>query len=449
MKQLGRYEILDELGQGAMGKVYRARDPKIDRLVALKTVLLANLSPDDHQEFRERFFREAQAAGRLSHPGIVTIHDVGEDDATHTPFIVMEYIEGKTLEALAQEKPLASETVLELVGQVAEALDYAHSRQIVHRDIKPANIIVTPEGRATITDFGIAKLALTQYTMTGQVLGTPAYMSPEQIEGGTVDGRSDLFSLGAVLYRLLTGDKPFSGDSVTSLSFKVVYKDPRPATQLNPSLSPEVDAVLQRALAKDPAERYQTGKEFAEDLVALRQGRPLPSLAERAVGAEEDRTQVQKPERPAAPTAPGGRPSRLRRLPRKAYFAVAGGALIVLALLGALTFYRGPTAPLHIKCEHAFERATLSIWADQELIYQGELIGKVSKRLLVFKKVEGSFFQTVSVPAGHRLIRVRVHSPQDGYDQIRTTPAEFIPDTPKTLQLRFGRGNRLSLVWAQ
>ncbi|MGH7753563.1 MAG: serine/threonine-protein kinase, partial [Gemmatimonadales bacterium] len=180
MKRLGRYEILEEIGRGAMGTVFRARDPKIDRVVALKTISIAGLGPADQKEFHQRFFREAQAAGKLSHGGLVTIHDVGEDESTQTPFIVMEYIQGKTLEELGRGERLPTATTLELAKQVAEALDYAHSQKIVHRDIKPANIIVTADGRAKITDFGVAKLQMTQFTQPGQVLGTPAYMSPEQ-----------------------------------------------------------------------------------------------------------------------------------------------------------------------------------------------------------------------------------------------------------------------------
>ena len=176
MERLGRYEIQSELGRGAMGTVFQARDPKIDRIVAIKTIALFGISPEEEQEYRERFFREAQAAGRLTHPGIVTIHDVGEEETTQAPYIVMEHISGQTLESLAKgsEERLPQETTLDLVKQIAEALDYAHAQGIVHRDIKPANIIVTPEGRAKITDFGIAKLALTQFTMPGQMLGTPS-----------------------------------------------------------------------------------------------------------------------------------------------------------------------------------------------------------------------------------------------------------------------------------
>src|SRR3990170_306124 len=176
MERLGRYEVLYKLGSGAMGTVYRGRDPKIDRVVALKTINIAGLDPDEVNQYRERFFREAQAAGRLSHSSIVTVYDVGEEETTQTPYLVMEFIGGMTLEELGKGERLPKEKALELVQQGADALDYPHAPQIVHRDIKPANIIVTQDGRAKITDFGIAKLQTTHFTRTGTVMGTPAFM---------------------------------------------------------------------------------------------------------------------------------------------------------------------------------------------------------------------------------------------------------------------------------
>ncbi|MGH9812670.1 MAG: protein kinase domain-containing protein, partial [Candidatus Acidiferrales bacterium] len=290
MENLGRYQIQKELGRGAMGTVYRAYDPKIDRVVALKTISVAGVNPADEEDFRKRFAREAQAAGKLSHGSIVTIYDVGEEETSRTPFIVMEFIEGVTLEDFARGERLPLEKSLELVEQVAEALDYAHERGIVHRDIKPANIIITPEGRAKITDFGIAKLVQTQFTQPGQVLGTPAYMSPEQLTGGSVDGRSDIFSLGVIFYWLLTGDKPFPGDTTTAVSFKVVYKDPILPSELNPSLNDGYDYVAGRALAKDPAKRYQRGHDLADDIEDLRNGRPPRSRAALPAAAALERT---------------------------------------------------------------------------------------------------------------------------------------------------------------
>ena len=273
MQQLGRYTIIAELGRGAMGTVYQARDPRIDRLVAIKTISITAATAAEEEEYRRRFIREAQAAGKLAHPGIVTIFDVGEDPQTQTPFIVMEYIAGTTLESIAQRERPPIPTTLDLIKQVAEALHYAHSQGIIHRDIKPANIIVTNDGHAKITDFGVAKLLVADFTVAGQVLGTPTFMAPEQLSGHPVDGRADLFSLGIILYTLLGGIKPFFGGTLSEVMFKVVNNDPAPVTQLNSTLSADFDYVIARGLAKFPQNRYQSGQEFASDLEDLMAGR--------------------------------------------------------------------------------------------------------------------------------------------------------------------------------
>jgi|HubBroStandDraft_2_1064218.scaffolds.fasta_scaffold08712_2 tRNA A-37 threonylcarbamoyl transferase component Bud32 len=274
-ERFGRYEILTELGRGAMGVVYKARDPKINRVVAVKTVSLAGQSPEEEREYRERFFREAEAAGRLSHPGIVTIFDVGEELETRAPYIVMEFVGGQTLESLlsGDDHKLPVETALRLALELAEALDCAHGQGVVHRDLKPANILMTKDGHAKIADFGVAKLNLANQTLAGRALGTPAYMSPEQLNGEAVDGRSDLFSLGVVLYTALTGYRPFQGNSALTVSFKVVNRDPIPASLLDTQLPPGLDYIIARAMAKDPAERYQRGMEMVLDIQELRKGR--------------------------------------------------------------------------------------------------------------------------------------------------------------------------------
>jgi serine/threonine-protein kinase len=278
-ERFGRYEILSVLGRGAMGVVYQARDPKINRVVALKTISMGDQSPEDAQEYRERFFREAEAAGRVSHPGIVTVFDIGEEPETHAPYIVMEFVGGQSLDKLLarNDHTLLPDTAMQLTLELAEALDCAHSQGVVHRDLKPANILMTEDGHAKIADFGVAKLNLANHTLAGRVLGTPAYMSPEQLSGDAVDGRSDLFSLGVILYTVLTGYRPFQGNSVLTVSYKVVNREPIPATVLNTDLPPGLDYIIARAMAKDPAQRYQTGREMARDLQALREGQELPS----------------------------------------------------------------------------------------------------------------------------------------------------------------------------
>lgn len=276
MDRIGRYEVVAELGRGSMGAVYKARDPQIGRTVAIKIILTANLSADALEQYKQRFVREAQAAGQMSHPGIVTIHDIAED-ASGQPFLVMEFIEGIALDRLlvpgAERMPL--DRCLDIGIQVAEALEYAHRRGVVHRDVKPANILLTNDGHAKIADFGIAKLAGVQLTQTGQMMGTPAFMSPEQFSGGAVDARSDLFSLGAMLYWMMTGEKPFGGESLTVVSFRVVYTDPIPATRVDPALPHELEAVLSRCLAKNPADRYASCRELSEDLKAVKEGRSI------------------------------------------------------------------------------------------------------------------------------------------------------------------------------
>jgi len=274
MKQFGRYEVVDEIGSGAMGAVFKARDPMMDREVAVKTIHASALVGPMAEQYRERFTREARAAGRLAHPGIVTVFDAGVEG--DTPYLVMELVPGRTLDAVlgtGEHYPL--DKVYEIGQQVAEALGYAHANGVVHRDIKPANIQLTgsPE-RAKIMDFGVAKLTQAQVTSTGTLLGTPAYMAPEQFTGMPLDGRSDLFSLGVILYWMATGDKPFTGDTITAVSYKIVHTEPIAPRQLNPGVPAALEAIILKCLAKDPAERHQTGDELAADLAGLRAGLP-------------------------------------------------------------------------------------------------------------------------------------------------------------------------------
>lgn len=259
-----------------MGIVYLAKDPLIGRLVALKTIrAAAQADDDDAKEFQQRFVREAQAAGILNHPAIVTVHDIGQDDASGVSFIAMEYVEGYNLkEVLAQGRPLTFDMIGDLIGQIADALDFAHSKGIVHRDVKPANIILIEGNRAKITDFGIAKIAsgVSNLTSTGQFLGTPNYMAPEQIKGSAVDGRTDIFSLGICLYECLTRRKPFGGDSLTSISYKIVHEPFSPLLEVNPQIPSGYEDVVATALAKDPARRYQRGRDMANAVRAVVRG---------------------------------------------------------------------------------------------------------------------------------------------------------------------------------
>ncbi|MGQ9496202.1 MAG: protein kinase domain-containing protein [Thermoanaerobaculaceae bacterium] len=280
-KSIGRFEIEGVLGRGAMGVVYVARDPVIGRKVALKTLVLPE-GVEEAEEFRVRFLREAQAAGILNHPGIVTVYDAGVDEATSLSYIAMELVEGRSLrDLLRQGYPFSYSDVARIGVALAMALDYAHSKGVVHRDIKPANVLLTEQGQVKITDFGVARVATSNLTTTGQFIGTPNYMSPEQVKGSSVDGRSDLFSLGVVLFELLTGKRPFSGDNLTEVSYKIVHEPAPVPSQLRPGLPPAFNPIVLKLLEKNPDNRYQRGVEVARALEALR--RLLSGASETAV----------------------------------------------------------------------------------------------------------------------------------------------------------------------
>lgn len=264
---IGRYHIECELGRGAMGVVYRGVDPKIGRKVAIKCLAFTEeFEGQELEEVQKRFYREAEAAGRLDHPNVVTVYDVGEEH--DLAYIAMDYVEGSSLEAFTHpEHLLPVDEALEVIAQVAEALDYAHSRNVVHRDIKPGNIIYNRDtGVVKVTDFGIARLTDESKTKSGSILGSPAYMSPEQVAGKKVDGRSDLFSLGTTLYQLLTGELPFTGDSVTNVLYRILNEKPKAITRLRPELSISLSRLVTRTLNKEPKKRYQTGEQLAEAL---------------------------------------------------------------------------------------------------------------------------------------------------------------------------------------
>src|ERR1700756_5393280 len=267
MARAGRYEIISELGRGAMGVVYKAVDPAIGRTVAVKTIKLSEEGTGlTRPELLNRFQTEARAAGLLTHPNIVVVFDAGEEDGLY--YITMELVEGKSLQALLDDGhafPLPR--VLRIMEQALSALQFAHERNVVHRDIKPANIMLTADDTVKITDFGTAKiLQFGTVQQTAHVMGTPSYMSPEQVKGRVVDGRSDIFSLGVMLYEMVTGEKPFPGQNITTVIYKIVNEEPVPPRTIDPSIHSGLSAVVMKALAKEPVERYQTCKEMLEDL---------------------------------------------------------------------------------------------------------------------------------------------------------------------------------------
>jgi serine/threonine protein kinase len=267
MDRIGRYKIIRELGRGAMGVVYHAIDPNIGRPVAIKTINLGTvLKPDEQERLRERLFREARSAGILSHPGIVTIYDVEQQG--DLAYIAMEYVDGPTLDqVLSQPKALDPEQMFSVLAQTSVALDYAHGKGIVHRDVKPANIMIAAGGTVKITDFGIAKItASDQFTMTGSIVGTPHYMSPEQVQGQPVDGRSDQFSLAVIAFEMLTGEKPYTGEHLTTVVYKIVAEEPPAPHRINASLGSGIENVLRKGLSKRPEARYASCQEFTETL---------------------------------------------------------------------------------------------------------------------------------------------------------------------------------------
>jgi serine/threonine protein kinase len=264
VKKVGRYRIISELGRGAMGVVYKAEDPNLDRVVALKTISL-DKDAEGKAEYQKRFFVEAKAAGKLNHPNIVHTYDFGELDGT--AYLAMELLDGTDLRKRVQQGAIPSVEAVEIACQVAEGLAYAHQRGIVHRDIKPANIMLPERGPAKIMDFGLARMRLADHkTSTGIVLGTPRYMSPEQISGQPVDQRSDIFSLGIVLWEMLTGRRLFSGTEMAQVSHSITYDEHEPPTRVNPELPAMLDFVVARALKKDSTVRYQDADEMAADL---------------------------------------------------------------------------------------------------------------------------------------------------------------------------------------
>lgn len=272
LTKLGKYEIRRELGKGAMGVVYEGFDPVIERTVAIKTIRSEQLEKSQAVEILARFKREAQAAGRLNHPNIVAIYDydevVAEGESARVAFIAMEFIKGRELKDYfdANQRFVLKE-IERIMGELLDALNHAHTHGVVHRDMKPANVILLADGRVKVADFGIARIETSELTQAGTVLGTPSYMSPEQFLGQPVDGRSDLFSCGVMLYQFLTGEKPFTG-TVTTIMHKVLKEEPLPPSMLNVTLPPTWDAVVKKAMAKNPAERYQTAAEFAAAIKA-------------------------------------------------------------------------------------------------------------------------------------------------------------------------------------
>lgn len=331
LSQLGRYKITGTLGRGAMGTVYQAHDPLLEREVAIKAISCGGLTREEAEEFEQRFFREAKSAGQLNHPNIVTIHDIGRSG--ELSYMAMEFLVGRSLRAILDTHvSLPVERIVQIAAEIADGLAFAHARGIVHRDIKPGNIMVLDNGSVKITDFGIAQLPSSSLTLIGTAMGTPKYMSPEQINGRKADGRSDIFSLGAVLYEMLTGRPPFSGAELNAILYQVLNGAPPLPSSINPALPAGFDRIVARAMAKDADKRYANAAEMASDLRKVRQ---LPGL-------------LQTPEAPAAPLRASAQTAsatefadtvvtRPRRRPTRSV-ALLIALSVVIALLAAGVF---------------------------------------------------------------------------------------------------------------
>jgi serine/threonine-protein kinase len=346
--QFGRYLVKGVVGQGAMGMIYLAEDPVIGRQVAIKVIQLqAGLSPQEIENLKTRFEREFRSAGTLSHPNIVTVYDVGTEG--DTPFIAMEYVPGSTLEQLINEQHVLSfQEIAELIVPICSALDYAHENGVIHRDIKPANILLDRGRRPKITDFGVAKLSESGMTRTGAIVGTPWYMSPEQVTGQAVTGASDQFSVAIMTYQILTGERPFSGERSSTVLYKIVHQEPVHPHLLNPRLMDRLDDVLMRAFHKNPELRYPSCAAFAQELqLALGvapattasgtlQSAPASAIGSPATSVALDARMTQVSQTPVpAPAQPTAKRPIVTQRPqlRRAQWLAAAGAIVVLGLV--------------------------------------------------------------------------------------------------------------------
>ncbi|HKD17484.1 MAG TPA: serine/threonine-protein kinase, partial [Thermoanaerobaculia bacterium] len=332
--KLGRFQIASVLGQGAMGVVYLAHDPEIGRPVAIKTVRAEAIGGESAQEIEARFQKEAKLAGRLQHPNIVTVYDVGR--AGETLFIAMEYVDGKPLTRyLGAPDSLPLAVKVAIVRQVAEALGHAHERGVLHRDVKPGNILVGADGRVKVTDFGIGKFTgatTSELTRTGHMVGSPAYMSPEQVRGEKLDGRSDLFSLGIVLYELLTGARPFPGESITTLVYQILHTEPRDPLEWKSDLPVATREVIARLLAKAPEKRPADARDFVHELARIEKIQRESEMTRRAIRTGAP---AAAPAPPPAPTVPVP-PTPPSSAPRRSGYPLV---LAALAILVAATLF--------------------------------------------------------------------------------------------------------------
>jgi serine/threonine-protein kinase len=482
-RKIGRYEIRQELGRGMMGVVYLADDPVLGRPIALKTIQLAFVTPEpDREAFEKRFLGEARVAARLAHPGIVVVHDVGRDPDSGILYIALEYLRGSTLaEVTAAGAPLDWREALRITAHLARALHHAHAAGVIHRDVKPANVMLLPTGEVKVMDFGIAKVPQQDLTAAGQFFGTPLYMSPEQARGEAVDGRSDLFALGAIAYRLLTGRAAFGAENVTAILARVLGEQPPAPSTVTPGVPADADYVVARALAKSPADRYPDGETMAEDAVDVLEGRPprhrAGSFSHRAGHGTvvSSRPPAPPPRGPAEAPAPG-----LKR----AALAVGAVLLVLAGILAGVTLRkRMPASPvvertaaarstrapaeerpaprpapvvvteesgepgrLAIDFDHHLRSGTLRVWIDDEPALDQGFGGRVTKKILSLRIRKGSVDEVLKVAPGRHDVKVQVQ--WDGNTRTEAIAGTFKPGATRTLEIRILRVlNVLTLDW--